>query len=257
MVVDAAWRFVTQREQPRLALVRARREPDSLELTAPGMPLLAVDVNDSARAEASIWSDRVVVADQGAEVAEWLAAYLGQDARLVRLPEDVTRRVDADYAVTSDDQVSLADGFPALLISEESLTDLNSRLEQPLPMNRFRPNIVVRGAQFAYEEDTWAEIRIGEVSFSVVKACARCIVTTTDQNTALRGPEPLATLATYRRVERGVLFGQNLIHRAPGQITLGDRVHIVRRRCERPGKDPPGSARAAPAVVGRGTAVSS
>ena len=127
-------------------------------------------------------------------------------------------------------RVSLADGFPALLTSEESLADLNSRLDRPLPMNRFRPNIGVRGTELAYVEDTWAEIQIGEVSFSVVKACARCVITTTDQTMALRGREPLATLATYRRVERGVLFGQNLIHRACGRIVVGDRIRVIRKQ---------------------------
>jgi uncharacterized protein YcbX len=229
MVVDASARFVTQREQPRLALVRPRRTEQSLELSAPGMPLLALDVNDGSRFEACIWRDRVMVADQGAQAAEWVSAYLQQDCRLVRLPEDVTRPVDPEYAVTARDQVSLADGYPALLVSEESLSDLNSRLDQPLPMNRFRPNIVVRGSEEAYAEDGWAEIQVSSMWFSVVKACARCVITTTDQETAERGQEPLLTLASYRRIPRGVLFGQNLIHRAAGHISVGDRVNPVVR----------------------------
>src|SRR5262245_41910689 len=109
---------------------------------------------------------------------------------------------------------AFADGYPLLLIAEESLADLNTRLAEPLPMNRFRPNVVIRGAAEPYAEDGWSRVAIGEVECSLVKACARCVTTTTDQTTAERGAEPLATLARYRRVPRGVLFGQNLIHHA-------------------------------------------
>ena len=146
------------------------------------------------------------------------------------MPDDAVRLVDPDFATRPEDEVGFADGFPILLIAEESLADLNTRLAQPLPMNRFRPSIVMSGADAPYAEDTWAEISIGPMTFSVVKACARCVTTTTNQLTAARGSEPLATLATYRRVARGVLFGQNLIHAAPGQILVGDEVSVVRRQ---------------------------
>lgn len=230
MVVDTHGRFISQREEPRLALVRPRRTETALALAAPGVPGLRVDVHDAARYEVVIWRDRVCAADQGDRVAEWLSTFLGRNCRLVRLPDDVVRPVDPTFATRPDDQVSLADGFPLLLTSEASLADLNGRLEQPLPMSRFRPNVVVSGVGIAYAEDRWAEIRIGNLTFSVVKACARCVITTTDQATAARGREPLATLATYRRVPRGVLFGQNLIHAGPGRIAVGDRVTVSRGR---------------------------
>ena len=228
MLVDAQRRFLTQREQPRLALIVPRRTDSTLTLSAPGMPPLSLEPVDEPRYTAQIWRDSVVAADQGDRVADWLSTYLGQAVRLVRLPVDTVRRDDPDVASRPDAQVSLADAFPVLLISEESLADLNTRLEQPLPMNRFRPNVVVSGAGVPYAEDTWAEVQIGELAFSVVKACARCVTTTTNQLTAERGHEPLATLATYRRVARGVLFGQNLIHAAPGRIAVGDPLRVCR-----------------------------
>jgi MOSC domain-containing protein len=228
LVVDVGWRFLTQREHPRLALVRPARTDATLTLHAPGMSPLELEPVDGDRHLVTIWRDCVMAADQGDRVAEWLNEYLGAKCRLVRQPDDVVRAVDHAFATRATDEVSFADGYPVLLISEESLSDLNTRLEQPLPMNRFRPNIVVSGADQAYVEDTWAEIRIGAVGFSVVKACARCITTTTDQSTAERGHEPLATLATYRNVARGVLFGQNLIHSAPGTIAVGDTLEVIR-----------------------------
>ncbi len=228
MVVDPDRRFLTQREHPRLALIRPTRSDATLTLHAPGMSPLVLEPADGDRLLASIWRDCVMAADQGDRAAEWLSEYLGARCRLVRQPDDVVRSVDPAFATTAADEVGFADGYPVLLISEESLIDLNSRLEEPLPMNRFRPNIVVSGTTQPYAEDTWAEIRIGALGFSVVKASARCVTTTTDQSTAERGREPLATLATYRNVARGVLFGQNLIHSSPGRIAVGDTLEVIR-----------------------------
>jgi uncharacterized protein YcbX len=120
-------------------------------------------------------------------------------------------------------RVSFADGFPFLMISEESLADLNRRLADPLPMNRFRPNLVVAGGE-PYAEDGWERIEIGGVRLRVVKPCARCLVTTTDQATGERGSEPLRTLATYRKVNGEVMFGQNVVHENAGHLRTGDIV---------------------------------
>ena len=227
MLVDDQRRFVTQREQPRLALVKPVRTATKLTLEAPGMSPLELEPGDSReRYKVSIWRDCVMAADQGDLAAEWFSTYLGTSLRLVRLPDDVVRPVDPTYATRKEDQVNFADGYPILLISEESLQDLNGRLPEPLPMNRFRPNVVVKGAELPYAEDEWSEIRIGNLTFQVVKACARCVTTTTNQATAERGAEPLRTLTTYRHVPRGVLFGQNLIHATPGRINVGDSLAI-------------------------------
>lgn len=227
MLVDPDNHFLTQRQLPRMALIHPNRTADALELTAPGMRALRLTPRLAGeRRQLTVWRDQVGAIDQGPEVAQWLSTYLDKPCRLVRHADDAVRRVDAEFARQPTDQVSFADGFPLLLISEESLAELNTRLPEALPMNRFRPNVVVRGARTAYAEDTWQEISVGGVCFSLVKACARCAITTTDQATAERGIEPLATLATYRRVARGVLFGQNLIHHRRGTIRVGDTVRI-------------------------------
>ncbi|MDQ6669176.1 MAG: MOSC domain-containing protein [Chloroflexota bacterium] len=227
MLVDPSGQFLTQRQLPRMALIHPTRSPDALELTAPGMPPLRLGPRRSGeRQEVTVWRDRVGAIDQGQAAADWLSTYLGTACRLVRQADDAVRKVDPEFAREPSDEVSFADGFPLLLISEESLADLNARLEVALPMNRFRPNVVVRGVGEPYAEDSWRQVSIGGVRFSLVKACARCAVTTTDQLSAERGREPLATLATYRRVARGVLFGQNLIHHTRGMLRSGDAVQI-------------------------------
>lgn len=231
MVVNPDGHFLSQRELPRLALVRPTRTTDALALTAPGMPRLVLSPYvDGDRRQVSVWHDQVGAIDQGPAVADWLSTYLTAPCRLVRQADDAFRPVSAEFATHSGDEVSFADGYPLLLISEESLADLNMRLDSPLPMDRFRPNVVVRGAGTPYAEDTWRQVSISGVSFSLVKACARCAITTTDQHTAQRGSEPLATLATYRRVARGVLFGQNLIHHGRGSLRVGDRIRIDQPR---------------------------
>jgi uncharacterized protein YcbX len=141
------------------------------------------------------------------------------------MPERVVRPADPAYAPPGT-RVSFADAFPFLLTSEESLRDLNQRLPQPLPMNRFRPNLVVTGDR-PYEEDDWRDIQIGDIPMQVVKPCGRCVVTTTDQSTGIRGQEPLRTLATYRKRSGDAMFGQNLVHRNSGQLRVGDPVRIL------------------------------
>jgi uncharacterized protein YcbX len=138
------------------------------------------------------------------------------------------RQVNPNFAQRPEDRVAFADAFPFLLISEASLADLNARMDTPLPMNRFRPNIVITGCE-PYAEDTWPSLRIGSVDFAAAKACVRCTVTTTDQATTERGAEPLKTLATYRKTETGVIFGQNLIHLNRGTLRVGDTVTISER----------------------------
>jgi uncharacterized protein YcbX len=229
MVVDAAsGLFLTQRELPRMALIRPHLESGALLLDAPEMPRLTVQpLTDGPTRAVTVWSSRCPAVDQGPAVADWLSHVLGTSCRLVRMAEGYVRRVDRRYAVNAGDQVGFADGYPFLLISEESLADLNTRMTAPFPMNRFRPNIVVAGGGAPYLEDQWRRIRIGDIEFHLVKACARCVITTTDQETGERGKEPLTTLAAYRRVARSVLFGQNMIHSGLGTIRLGDLVEVL------------------------------
>jgi uncharacterized protein len=234
-VEDRAWMvttgdglFLTQREMPRLALIRPCTDADTLVLTAPGMPpLRVIRRTDGPRRDVVVWDDTCCTLDQGDEPARWLSTFLGSPCRLVRMADDFVRQTDPVYSAAFAGQVGFADGYPMLLITQASLDDLNRRLAEPLPMSRFRPNIVVSGTG-PYAEDGWGLIRIGQISFGVVKPCARCPITTTDQDTAEVGKEPLRTLATYRHVRgRGVMFGQNLIHTVAGSISVGDPVEIL------------------------------
>jgi uncharacterized protein YcbX len=228
MLVDDEGCFITQRSHPRMALIEPRIAESSLSLAAPGRDALSISVlADGQRRLVTVWRDSCAAIDQGDAAAEWASSFLGTRCRLVRMADDFVRQVDRDYAVSESDQVGFADGYPFLLTSEESLADLNARMAAPLPMNRFRPSIVVSGSA-SFAEDRWRRIRIGDIIFAVVKPCARCVVTTTDQSTAERGREPLRTLATYRKVQgRGVMFGQNLIHQSTGVICVGDPVDII------------------------------
>jgi uncharacterized protein len=174
-----------------------------------------------------VWNDQCAAADAGDGAARWLSAALGRPVRLVWMPDGADRRTDPDYDPLGA-RVSFADGYPALLAGEASLAALNARLAVPLPMERFRPNVVVTG-EAAFGEDTWRRFHIGAVPFDAVKPCARCAVTTIDQDTAERGPEPLRTLATFRRGPSGVLFGMNVVHRGGGVLRVGDPVTVETR----------------------------
>jgi uncharacterized protein YcbX len=183
---------------------------------------------EGPRRSIRIWDDVVHATDLGDEAARWISSFLGADCRVVFMPDDVVRPVDPRYAQPGD-RVGFADAYPFLLISQGALGELNRRLKSPLPMNRFRPNLVVDGVP-PHAEDGWARIAIGGVMFEVVKPCARCVVTTTDQETGERGHEPLRTLATYRRTNGKVHFGQNLIHQGGGELRVGDAVEVLVHR---------------------------
>ena len=227
MVVDAEGNFLTQRQHSAMSQIQVGMVPGGLRLTAPGMPELdfPVDQSDEKLLEVQVWGDRVEAEYVGSRAANWLSHYLGIDARLVFMPEESRRPVDPDYAAEGD-EVGFADGFPFLLISEASLQDLNSRLDDPLLMRRFRPNLVVQGCE-PYEEDSWRRIRIGDIEFRVVKPCSRCLITTIDPESGEKGSEPLKTLASYRRRDNQVYFGQNLIHGAEGELQLGMTVEVL------------------------------
>jgi len=170
----------------------------------------------------SIWEDSVDVEIAGQEVSNWFSKKLGMECRLVSFPEKNPRPVDAAYSIRNE-HVSLADGYPLLIIGQSSLDDLNRRMKTPLPMNRFRPNIVFTGGE-PFEEDEWKNFKAGDCRFAAVKPCARCALTTVNQDTAEKGIEPLATLASYRRKDNNVYFGQNVLTLQPGKIAVGDEI---------------------------------
>ena len=235
-LIDDGGKVVTQRQQPRLALAAAELLPGGgVRLSAPGMDPLAVPVPTTAgTVPMQIFRDKVeaVLAEDDAAHA-WCSAFLGTDARLVHMDDPRIRRpVDPEYALPGE-TVGFADGYPLLVTTTASLDALNSLIargdhadEGPLPMNRFRPNVVVSGTA-AWAEDDWSRIAIGEVTFRVPKKCGRCVVTTTDQATAERGREPLHTLGRHRRLEGKLVFGQNMVPLSRGTIRVGDPVTIL------------------------------
>ncbi|HLS47217.1 MAG TPA: MOSC N-terminal beta barrel domain-containing protein [Gemmatimonadales bacterium] len=222
MVLDRHGAFQTQRWRPRMALVRTALMPDGrVSLSAPDMPPLLVPQGGGPVREAVVWKDSCRAESCGVEADAWLSAFLGEPCHFVFMPDDSVRPIRE--GIGAPGRVSFADAYPFLLLSEASLDDLNARLPVPLPVNRFRPNIVVSGID-AYAEDDWPALEAGSVRFAVAKRCVRCVLTTIDQETAEGGTEPLRTLATYRRVPDGVVFGVNLAHARPGRVSVGDRV---------------------------------
>lgn len=228
MVVTPEGRFLTQREYPKLALVTPTLIGRKLSLAAPGMNELKLDVQEKGPVRpVSIWkSDGVAAVDQGDLAAQWFSAWLGIAARLVHMAEGYKRSLDPEYAITPTDHTGFADGYPILLASEESLSDLNSKMEHPIPMDRFRPNLVVSGGD-PFEEDEWKRIRIGESELAVVKPCGRCVVTTIDKQTLATSREPLRTLSTYRKRNGKVMFGQNAIPLNAGWLEVGMVIEII------------------------------
>lgn len=232
MLIDETGTFITQRIEHRLALLSTQVNESAVTIFHKQNPQEQLSIPlvtpTGTKLSVSIWDDRVSALSVSEEADEWFTRFLGRACKLVLMPEDGQRPVDVRYA-EHEEHVSFADAFPFLLIGQGSLDDLNSRLDQPVPMNRFRPNLVVSGAA-PFEEDSWARIQIGEVEFKVAKPCARCILTTVDQNTAIKGKEPLLTLSTYRKQNNKILFGQNLIALSEGIIRENDPVTILSRK---------------------------
>ena len=228
MLVDDCGDFLTQRSHPRLALVRTRLDDARIYCERPSGDSLSLPLEpaDGPRMRVRIWRStcEAVVVDSGADA--WFSAHLDAPCRLVYMPDSERRAIEIPYG-REGEIVGFADGYPVLLIEQASLDDLDARMSEPLPMNRFRPNIVVEGTA-PFEADHWKRIRIGEATFRVAKPCARCVVTTTDQATGERGAEPLRTLATFRRgADGGVLFGQNLVPETRGIVRVGDVVEVL------------------------------
>ena len=226
MVVDPAGRHVTQRTHPRLALIRPMIFGNQLRLEAPGTPVLELPLQpaEAHPVRVTVWDDTCEALHLGTGPAQWFSRFLGAPCGLVHMSERTVRPADPAYAPAGS-RVSFADAFPFLLLSEESLADLNSRLTHPLPMNRFRPNLVIAGGA-PYVEDRLGAFEIGGIAFRVVKPCGRCVVTTTDQETAARGVEPLRTLATFRKDGGEVMFGQNVVHLGTGRLSVGAPVLV-------------------------------
>jgi uncharacterized protein len=232
MLVDEQNTFISLREVPRLAFLSASLTPNGLRLFDQNGHSLEVEqprANGSQRAfVAQLWDAQcpVLAADESAHA--WVSEFLGARCRLVFQPDDSVRELPRRNAgrLAQSRTLALTDGAAVLLTSEASLADLNARLPAPIPMSRFRPNIVATGT-VAYEEDSWHRIAAGDVEFEVARGCPRCVATTVDQTTGETGAEPLRTLSRYRRAPHGVLFGQNIVHLAPGSVSAGDEIRVI------------------------------
>lgn len=225
MLVDESGVFMTQRTTPPLALFKPEFRNDSFLIRfGTESVILPFDTYIKERPiDAVVWDDKVTVFEVSPEISDWVSRRLDTKCRLVAFPEENPRAVDPRYKINPDDQVSLADGYPLLVIGQTSLDELNERLEKPIPMNRFRPNLVFKGGT-AHEEDQWNHFTVGRNRFAGVKPCARCPVPTIDQETAVRGKEPLTTLARYRRKDDKIYFGQNVIAIDHNEIHEGDEI---------------------------------
>jgi uncharacterized protein YcbX len=233
MAVDPAGRFITQRETPQLALIVPAQVDGTLVLRGRDGTALSLDParTPAASRDVVVWRDAVRGHDEGDDAARWLTRQLGHEARLMRFDRSRTRSCNPDYVGDSSAHTLFADGYPLLVIGSASLAHLNERLARKgaaaLPMNRFRPNVVIDGLA-PHEEDRIEALSIGVATLRPVKPCTRCRVTTTDQETALVGREPLRTLAEYRYDAKlsGVTFGMNAIVTAAGTIGVGDEVVV-------------------------------
>lgn len=231
MLIDEHNRFISQREIPGLALLEAGVTNFGIEVKhkhSAASFTFAFDELKEQWIDVAIWDDVCVAQLVSAKANAWFSEILNAACRLVYMPETTKRIVDPRYAFNSE-TTTFSDGFPLLLLGQSSLDDLNTRLAESLPIDRFRPNIVFTGGA-AFEEDLLEHFIINGIDFSAVKPCARCSITTTNQQTAERGKEPLTTLATYRKKNNNIYFGQNLLHKGSGIISIGHSIEVISKR---------------------------
>lgn len=230
MVVNQHGKHMTQRQYARMCLLDVVVDGDGLILDTPTMPTCRVAAAGGEQTLAQVWSDTVVAIDAGDEVAAWLTDFIGKTARLVYMP-DSTERIVAKTPRQSDSEypqptVGFADAYPLLVASDSSLADFNRHLSQSITMDRFRPNIVISGAE-AWAEDSWRTLRIGDVTITLVSPCSRCVMPSIEQRTGNKQQEVLDALNQHRRWDRQTWFGQNAIHDRAGTLCVGDVVEII------------------------------
>lgn len=229
MLADENNVFITQRKSRQLALLQTNIEGGYLIISKKNNPADNIKISLQHQYHESIkvdvWGDICTAQPAEQEINDWFSESLQMKCRLVYMPDDSERKVDTNYALQGE-LTAFSDGYPILMVSEESLSDLNSRLSVPVPMNRFRPNIVISGA-YPFQEDEMKKFEINGLQFLGVKPCGRCIVTTIDQDQATISDEPLKTLSSYRKKDNKVLFGQNVLPKSFGHINVGDEVIIL------------------------------
>ncbi|VAW91456.1 Flavodoxin reductases (ferredoxin-NADPH reductases) family 1 [hydrothermal vent metagenome] len=231
MVIDQNGRFITQRQQSRMCLIKVsliftNLQTSAIQLSAPGMLDITVKLDSTNDVtKVTVWQDQCNALDCGSAIANWLSEFLSVQCRLVYFADEEIRQVDSTFA-QKNDRTAFSDGFPILLISQASLDALNSKLDVAIPMKRFRPNLVVSGCN-AFEEDKWKLLRIGDMLLRVVKPCSRCVIPSIDTETGERGEEPTKTLLTFRRRDHKIFFGQNVIANSTGHLAVGDTVEVL------------------------------
>jgi uncharacterized protein YcbX len=228
MLVDENNQFLTQRELADMALLQVELTEEGLkvyhkkninyQITIPFIP----ETDETANVE--IWGEICETQFVNKTVDEWFSQMLSTKCRLVFMPNWTKRNIDNKYAFNKE-ITSLSDGFPFLIIGQSSLNELNTKLSEPLPINRFRPNIVFTGGE-PFEEDIMEHFIINHINFYGVKLCARCVITTINQDNAAKAKEPLKTLASFRMKNNKIYFGQNLLHNGEGRISLGDTIEV-------------------------------
>ena len=234
MLVDENGRFLSQREYTQLAIFKTEIEGEYLKIThKKDGQTIKVNLSPSSQStpiQVTIWDDETTAIEVSQEASNWFTQALGIPTRLVYMHEESQRKVESNYALTGEEITSFSDGYPILIIGQSSLDDLNNRLENPVNINRFRPNLVFTDGE-PFEEDAWHEFTVGGVRFFGVKPCARCIMTTIDQETGeKKGKEPLLTLNKYRKAGNRILFGQNVLISQLGTVSVGDDVTVLNRK---------------------------
>lgn len=224
MLIDEQGRFLSQREVPAMAVLHCAPTEAGFTVTDArngSVIHMPWTQQEGERITARVWDDEVDLISGDRSLAQWFSDALQRRVRMAYMPDSTVRATDPRYAKA---RVALNDAFPALLISQASLDELNSRLQVPVSMDRFRPNLVIAGGN-AFQEDLWASLTIGTARFRIVKPCARCVIITTDQQTGERSAEPLRTLAGYRSVGKKVRFGMLAVHEGKGLLQTGTPVH--------------------------------
>lgn len=228
MLIDNEGTFVTQRKHSSLALLQVSIEKDRVTITHKEDPAQNISFitgeQSGAPIPVKIWDDQCTALEVNSNVSQWFTDFMKMEVRLVEMPANEKRHVDPRYA-KNEEIVSFADGYPCLLIGQGSLDGLNEKLDQKIKMDRFRPNFVFTGGE-PHAEDSFLEFDLSGIQFTAVKPCARCVLTTIDQQTGAKGVEPMKTLAGYRTINKKVMFGQNLIHSGSGTIRVGDQINV-------------------------------
>lgn len=233
VLADEQGTFIHQRDYPEMALLQPEINGDVMTIKHKNRTIESISFNmsepTSTPLSVTVWDDECSAKPVSEKADVWFSQIIGKKVMLLYMHEDSVRQADQRYAIETTDKVSFADGYPVLMISEESLALLNSKAEEYIPMNRFRSNIIISGGD-AHEEDTLRQITIGTIKMHGVKPCARCIMTTIDVETALKGKEPLKTLASYRKLGHKILFGENFIPSNEGMVKVGDSLTVLEQK---------------------------